>query len=144
MILLVLLAFQPVTEIVNNLYYHRHPRVALTGVVHLWLGRGLLLAGIIQGGLGFAFAASFPNAVVDFWPRAVYGASAVVAYVTYLTFAIIRPEIRKGKSRGKKDKVEEGIFDGGSGNKVGDEMNVIGAGGGYGYGYGYGGEMTRY
>lgn len=120
--------------------------------IHLWLGRGLLAAGVIQGGLGFIFAASFPSAVVQIWPRVLYGVVAVIAYVLYSTIGVIRPVLLE--EREKKQSVQGGISDGGDTYMTGGEMNTMtpgvdygygqGYGRGYGYEYGYGGEMRRF
>lgn len=108
--------------------------------IHYWLGRGLLAACIIQGGLGFVFAASFPNAVVQAWPRILYGVVAVIAYLTYTTFGVIRPVILE--ERGKRRRAEEEMQS--RDTRTGGEMDSMGAGAVYNYGYGYGQEMRRF
>lgn len=103
MILLGLLCAQPATEIANHRFYQNHPRIIITAYIHLWLGRALLVAGAIQGGLGFIFAASFHNAVPDTWPRATYAAVAAFVWTFYIIVGIIYPEIRDSlDSRSKK------------------------------------------
>lgn len=142
--LLALLAIQPATEIVNNIFYHRHPRVVVTAYIHVWLGRGLLVAGVIQGGLGFVFAASFPNAIIQAWPRVLYGVLALTAYIIYLAVGVIWPELRDRKKNEKKEKVELGVMpDGTRGGE--EEMTVMApvVEPNY-YGYGYGGPMSRF
>lgn len=76
--------------------------------IHIWLGRALLLVGVIQGGLGFLFAASFPKAIVDARLRILYGAVATVVYATYAAVVIIWPEIRSSRKakRGRNEGVE--------------------------------------
>lgn len=126
--MLALLSIQPATEILNSFLYHRHPKVIIAAHIHLWMGRGLLAAGLIQGGLGFLFAASFPKATVDRPPRMAYGLMAIVVYVTYVTVVVIRPEVRK--SREAKRERREGhqmdalrmqrlAADGGNGMNIG-------------------------
>lgn len=110
--------------------------------IHYWLGRGLLAACIIQGGLGFVFAASFPNAVVQAWPRILYGVVAVIAYLTYTTFGVIRPVILE--ERGKKRRAEEEMSSRNTVLRREDGLNPMGSGAVYSYGYGYGGEMARF
>lgn len=94
MILLGLLCVQPATEIANHRFYKNHPRIIVTAHIHLWLGRALLVAGAIQGGLGFVFAASFHNAVPDTWPRVTYAAVAAFVWTFYIIVGIVYPEIR--------------------------------------------------
>lgn len=109
--MLALLSIQPATEILNSSLYHRHPKVIIAAHIHLWMGRGLLAAGLIQGGLGFLFAASFPKATVDMPPRMAYGLMAIVVYVTYVTVVVIRPEVRKVREvkRGRGERFETGV-----------------------------------
>jgi len=66
----------------------------ITAHIHLWLGRTLLIAGAVQGGLGFLFAASFHNAVAETWPRIVYAATALVTWAIYILVGILYPEFR--------------------------------------------------
>lgn len=94
LILLGLLAIQPATEILNHKFYHAHPRMIISAHIHLWLGRSLLIAGAIQGGLGFLFAASFRKANVETWPRILYAGTALVVWVIYILVGILYPEFR--------------------------------------------------
>ncbi|KAK5955337.1 hypothetical protein OHC33_004019 [Knufia fluminis] len=100
LMLLGLLALQPATEILNHKFYARHPRMIITAHIHLWLGRGLLIAGAVQGGLGFLFASSFHNAVADVWPRVLYAATAITVWAIYILVGILYPEF-KGSIKSK-------------------------------------------
>ena len=107
--MLALLCLQPSTEIANAILHKNHPRIKRVGYFHIWLGRGLLIAGAIQGGLGLLFAADFQNAVVDIWPRALYAAVAGTIWVVYLGLGIIYPEFKdslKAKREAKKHEIE--------------------------------------
>lgn len=89
-----LVTIQPATEILNHKFYQRHPRMIIASHIHLWLGRSLLIAGAVQGGLGFLFASSFRNAVVDTWPRVLYAATALVVWIIYVLVGILYPEFK--------------------------------------------------
>lgn len=109
MALLGCLFIQPMTELLNAKFYQRYPKVIFLAHVHIWFGRLLLTAGIIQGGLGFAFSASLPYATVDWAPRIVYGVLAVVVWILYVSFAIVWPEFKHTIkwARKRKNKNEE-------------------------------------
>ena len=102
LILLGFLAIQPATEILNHKFYHKHPRMIISAHIHLWLGRGLLIAGCVQGGLGFLFAAGFKNANAETWPRVLYAATALCVWVVYVLVGVLYPEFR-GRIREKRD-----------------------------------------
>lgn len=106
--MLALMTLQPTTEIVNHLFGKRHPKVIIAAYTHVWLGRVLLLVGLIQGGLGLLFAASFPKAVVDMWPRVAYGVVATVVYLMYMVVGIFWKETRglKEAKRRRNESVE--------------------------------------
>lgn len=106
--LLGLLALQPATEILNHKFYARHPRMIITAHIHLWLGRGLLIAGAVQGGLGFLFASSFHNAVADVWPRVLYAATAITVWAIYILVGILYPEF-KGSIKQKIKQGQHGV-----------------------------------
>lgn len=69
------------------------------GYVHIWLGRALLVAGVVQGGLGFLFAASFRNADVELWPRVAYGLVAAIMWIIYMIFGVIYPEVQESRQK---------------------------------------------
>lgn len=99
MILLALLCVQPATEIINHRFYHVNPRVIVAAHIHIWLGRTLLVTGVVQGGLGFLFAASFRKADTELWPRVAYGVMAAIMWIVYMVFAVIYPEIRGSREK---------------------------------------------
>lgn len=91
---MILLCIQPATELLNHNLYKRYPRVIYAAHVHLWLGRSLLIAGAIQGGLGFLFAAEFKKAVVEQWPRVGYAVVAGIMWTFYIVVGIVYPEVK--------------------------------------------------
>ncbi|KEF61379.1 uncharacterized protein A1O9_02945 [Exophiala aquamarina CBS 119918] len=84
-----LMAVQPVTELLNHYLFERYPNVRYVGYVHLWLGRFLLAAGIVNGGLGFHFAESIPGPKWPQWPKVAYGAIATLVVVIYVAIIIV-------------------------------------------------------
>lgn len=57
LIILGLLTIQPFTELLNHFLFRQYPKIRYVGYGHIWVGRFLIAAGLIQGGLGFAYAA---------------------------------------------------------------------------------------
>ena len=51
-----LIAFQPLMGLLQHLNYRKNGTQSLFGYAHRWLGRILIVVGIINGGLGFMFA----------------------------------------------------------------------------------------
>lgn len=97
MILLGLLAIQPLTETLNAVFYNpaRHNKIIILGHIHIWLGRALLATGIVNGGLGFLFSESFPWNNRPLAPKIVYGVVAVVVWIAYVCVAFVRPCLKR-------------------------------------------------
>jgi hypothetical protein len=85
----ILMALQPLTELLNHYLFERYPRVRYVGYVHVWLGRLLLTLGIINGGLGFHFADSIPGPQWPRWPKIAYGAIATMTWIIYVAIIIV-------------------------------------------------------
>jgi len=83
------MALQPVTELLNHHLFDRYPNIRYVGYVHVWLGRFLLVAGIVNGGLGFHFAESIPGPKWPNWPKIAYGAIATLVFVIYVAIIIV-------------------------------------------------------
>lgn len=96
MIILGLLSIQPLTEILNAILYRpeRHKKIIVLGHIHIWLGRVLITAGIINGGLGFLFGGSFPWNSRPLAPRIIYGVAALFVWLAYVLLAIVWPYLR--------------------------------------------------
>jgi hypothetical protein len=50
-----LVLFQPIMGLLQHLHYRKHSTKSLFAYTHRWLGRALVILGIINGGLGFKF-----------------------------------------------------------------------------------------
>ncbi|KAL2432183.1 hypothetical protein ABEF95_003861 [Exophiala dermatitidis] len=95
LVLFSLLGLQPVFQILNHRLYHRFPRLIHLAHIHLWLGRILLTAGIINGGLGFQFASHRPPQWSNA-PKIVYGVFATLVWVVYVAVLVVWRELGKG------------------------------------------------
>ena len=93
MCLLALISLQPLMELSNHFLHERYEKVELLGYPHVWLGRILLLVGIINGGLGFHFAESFGGPQPPAWPKIVYGVIATVVFILYVAIVVVWLEI---------------------------------------------------
>ncbi|KAI9879012.1 MAG: hypothetical protein M1823_006884 [Watsoniomyces obsoletus] len=95
MCILVGMSFQPVTEILNHFFYARYPKILYLGYVHLWLGRVLITLGMINGGLGFAFADTIPyQPVWSVAPKIVYAIIAGVVWIMYFLFCGVWQQVK--------------------------------------------------
>lgn len=104
MVLLGSLAIQPLTELINHLFYRVWPRTIYLGHFHLWFGRLLITVGIIQGGLGFVFSASLSTSISAGakGPRIAYGVVATLVWILYISLAIVWPEVKPTFGRRRK------------------------------------------
>lgn len=89
MSLFILMALQPLTELLNHYLFERYPRIRYVGYVHVWLGRLLITLGIVNGGLGFHFADSIPGPQWPRWPKIAYGAVATLTWIIYVAIIIV-------------------------------------------------------
>jgi hypothetical protein len=101
MIILVLLSWQPVTEILNHYLFPKYgEKVIGLGHAHIWIGRIVITLGMIQGGLGFVFADTIPYQPV--WPVApkiVYGLLAGIVWITYFAICGVMQQMKDVRRR---------------------------------------------
>jgi len=93
-----------VSEIVNHFFYARYPRIIFLAHAHLWLGRVLITLGIINGGLGFAFADTFPGPAPSNGSRIAYGVAATVVWVVYVSVCIVWQEVKGSRIKEHEDR----------------------------------------
>lgn len=87
-----LLTVQPFTELLNHFLFSRWPNVRYLGHGHLYVGRIVIAAGMIQGGLGFAYAAKIDREMPmrpGPYPRGVHITYGVLAGVLFVVYAAI-------------------------------------------------------
>jgi large-conductance mechanosensitive channel len=94
LILLGLIFLQPFYELANHLFYDKYAKIANLGYVHVWLGRLLLLLGIVNGGLGFAFSDQLPGNTWSNAPRIAYGVIATVVVFVYIAVCVVWQQVR--------------------------------------------------
>lgn len=76
--------------------YKKYRSPTTYGYIHRWCGRGVLVLGVINGGLGLWLADEDKNFIIPY---------SVVAGVMYVAWAIIA--IRKKKSRETEKRLSE-------------------------------------
>jgi Ca2+/Na+ antiporter len=84
-----LVVFQPALGIYQHLYYHRNRGRSALGAVHQWLGRTVILAGVVNGGLGFMQSGPVGSTYVPHGAVAGYSIVAVVVFLFYLAVVVI-------------------------------------------------------
>lgn len=89
-----MLTLQPFQEVLNHLLHRKYPPIKYIGYAHIYVGRVLIAAGMIQGGLGFAYSAKIDREVpmrLGPYPLGVhvtYGVLAGVIAVLYLAAVV--------------------------------------------------------
>jgi hypothetical protein len=96
------MALQPLTELLNHYLFDRYPNIRYVGYEHVWLGRVLLTAGIVNGGLGFHFAESIPGPKWPQWPKIAYGALATLIFVIYVAIIIVWTKLNNEGDAGRE------------------------------------------
>lgn len=81
-----LVVFQPALGIYQHLYYHRTGGRSAFGAFHQWLGRIVILAGVVNGGLGFLQSGPVGS---EWVPRGAVLAYSIVAVVVFLFYVAV-------------------------------------------------------
>lgn len=82
----VLVLFQPAMGLYQHMYYRRTGGRSTFGYAHRWLGRSMMILGIINGGLGFMISGSSDS----YTPYGVVAGIIFLIYVAVLIFAWYR------------------------------------------------------
>lgn len=117
---LVLAFFQPFLEIIHHSLFKKRAAAAKDGSankkagrsapggIHLWLGRALIVLGMINGGLGLRLAANSPFET-NTRPKTIgYSVAAAVMFLLYVLF-VVRGERRRSKERKEQSSNERGL-----------------------------------
>lgn len=113
--ILVLAFFQPILGVVHHMLYKRRARAAKSGAsskpagrtapgyVHLWLGRILIVLGMINGGLGIRLANQSPFETHTNTKAIAYGVGAGVMFLLYVWFVAFgeRRRLREEKEQAR-------------------------------------------
>jgi Cytochrome domain of cellobiose dehydrogenase len=98
-----LVLFQPALGVIRHRQHRRGGKKTIFGHVHPWLGRILILIGIINGGLGLHISGDVGSEEVPKWSVIVYGVVAGVVGVLYIAVASGFGLFRKRKGGSKED-----------------------------------------
>jgi hypothetical protein len=90
--------FQPALGIIQHLRFRRIRQTTSFGIAHRWLGRGLSVLGIINGGLGFLYAPTMNPDIPPASPIA-YGAISGSMGVIYIAVLLWKRYTTKRKAR---------------------------------------------
>ena len=108
--ILVLAFFQPILGIIHHGLHKRRasayksgsaqtrPGRTAPGLIHLWLGRLLIVLGMVNGGLGLRLAAQSPYESHGTAKAVAYGVGAGVMFVLYVVFVVLG-ERRRARER---------------------------------------------
>lgn len=97
-----LVVFQPALGIYQHLHYHKTGGRSALGVFHQWLGRIVILAGVINGGLGFLQSGPVGNTYVPRGAVIAYSIVAVVVFIFYV--AVVFVSKRRSQSAPLREK----------------------------------------
>lgn len=81
-IVVVMVLFQPAMGVYQHLHYSKTGGRSIFGQIHRWLGRTLLILGVINGGLGFQLSGN-----TGALPYAVVAAIIFLVYIAVLLWA---------------------------------------------------------
>lgn len=87
-----LIILQPVLGVVHHNYFKRTSKRTFWATVHVWLGRALILLGIINGGLGLQLSDNTTAGEI------AYGVIAGVVFLIYIAVIVVMG--RKKNSNG--------------------------------------------
>ena len=84
-----LVFFQPALGIYQHLHYHRTGGRSVLGAVHQWLGRIVILAGVVNGGLGFMQTGPVGSQYVPHGAVVGYSIIALIIFIVYVAVVFI-------------------------------------------------------
>ena len=94
-----MLSVQPALGVAQHLYFRRTGGRSVMGISHAWLGRTVIVVGIINGGLGMLQSGPVGNDYVPNWAPVAYSIVAGVMAFLYLSVTI-STRIRRGRDVG--------------------------------------------
>lgn len=103
-VLFVLLFFQPILGYLHHAMFKKHSRRVVWSYGHIWLGRGIIVLGIVNGGLGLQLAQRTRAFAPSSGAVIAYSVVAGVIGLIYLA-SIIFGEIKRKGSSAKGDVV---------------------------------------
>lgn len=82
----IMVLFQPALGIYQHLHYHKTGGRSPAGLIHQWLGRGVIALGIVNGGIGWQLT----DSKGAYAPYAVCAVVVFLIYVGVVVFTFIR------------------------------------------------------
>lgn len=129
LVLLALLGLQPIIVLFSRSIHahfphipHRHFGCLPSALhhnlhIHLWLSRLLVTLGILNGGLGFQFASTFPGPSAPVGAKIAYGALATLVWIVYVAVVAVWAGFRRPPSSDRPPARRA---------RLGDELAVLG------------------
>ncbi|NJR31410.1 hypothetical protein HC762_01390 [bacterium] len=118
----ILVLFEPVLGMAQHLRYRKSGKSTIAGSIHRWLGRIVILAGIVNGGLGFRLTGAVGSENVPTWSVIAYSAVAGVMAIFYLAVVLGTRLFRKRNARsGEETKPSKGSAKTGNGDQISPE-----------------------
>lgn len=108
LVVCIIIVFQPILGIIQHQQFKKRGDKSIFGLLHRWIGRGAIILGIINSGLGFQLAKT--NVIVSntwyIWSYIVVGVLALiwVGLVVYDKFRTHQPKsVTEGRGRGEME-----------------------------------------
>lgn len=98
-----LVLFQPALGLLQHLRFRKYGKRTNFGYIHQWLGRFLILLGIINGGLGLHIAGPIGSENVPTWSVIAYSVIAAVMGILYIAVVFGMRFFRKPKAGSKEE-----------------------------------------
>ncbi|OAP60230.1 hypothetical protein AYL99_05232 [Fonsecaea erecta] len=76
--------FQPTLGLLQHIHFRKYGSRSAYGQTHRWLGRAMILLGVVNGGLGFKTAGMIGSDDVPTYSVVVYSVFAAVVFIVYL------------------------------------------------------------
>ncbi|RAL12826.1 cytochrome and DOMON domain-containing protein [Aspergillus homomorphus CBS 101889] len=93
----VLVLFQPLAGYLQHRHWKREAAKSVFGYMHRWVGRGAIVLGMVNGGLGFWFAGGVGSPKVSVAGVVVYSVVAGVVFLGLFDGGVHVPRAGKGK-----------------------------------------------
>jgi hypothetical protein len=112
-----LLLFQPILGLVQHVRHRKFGKRTIFGHIHRWLGRILVLTGIVNGGLGLYTAGESGSESVPTWSVIAYSVIAAVVGIIYIAIACGTGILRKRKGRSREHEKKRNGYANANGHK---------------------------
>lgn len=90
--------FQPTLGLLQHLHFRKVGARSIWGHGHRWVGRAVILLGVVNGGLGFKYAGGVGSDDVPLYAVAVYSVFAVLIFLIYIAVLVWPKPAGRGDS----------------------------------------------